>query len=147
MTPELLERFVRAVREDGRYPIEAYEFLHRGLAWTARMVYGEASTTTPRHVSGRQLCEGLRQLAIQTWGALAREVLAGWGIHRTRDFGEMVFLLVRIGLLGKQDDDRIEDFDDVYDFETAFGNYEIPLDRLADEDRHAAPDEPTGLPD
>jgi len=127
MDANTIERYQRAIREDGRYPPEAYEFLHRGLEHTTRLMYGPEAPEGPRHVSGQQLCEGLRALALETWGPLAPAVLAKWKIRSTRDFGEMVFLLVGLELMGKQDSDRIEDFDDVYDFHQAFGSYEIPL--------------------
>ncbi|MBU0638216.1 MAG: hypothetical protein KKB50_05065 [Planctomycetes bacterium] len=145
MDLETARRFEEMIRRDGRYPPEAYEFLHRGLEHATRMVYGEKSpgepgrasqqfgegyqqADEPRHVTGQQLCEGLRQLAIKEWGPLAQAVLARWRIRGTRDFGEMVFLLVRLHFLGKQDSDHIENFDDVYDFNEAFGSYEITLD-------------------
>ncbi len=81
-----------------------------------------------RHVDGEDLCWGLHGLAIERWGMLAPVVLRFWGIRSTRDFGEMVFALVENGLLQKQPDDRIEDFDGVYDFAEAFdGRYEIKI--------------------
>ena len=126
--------FEKAIREDGRYPPAAYEFLHRGLERAARMVYDEPSPGVPQHVSGQQLCEALRGLALESWGSLAQAVLASWNIRATRDFGEMVFLFIRLGLMGKQDSDRIEDFDNVYSFDKAFGAYEIPLDNLGQRD-------------
>ncbi len=128
MDLEKLRRIERAIRDDGRYPPAAFEFLQRGLEYTTRMVYGNELPEGPHHVTGQQLCEGLRRLALETWGRLAPLVLASWNITRTRDFGEMVFLLVDMGLMGKQESDRIEDFDDVYSFHEAFGRYEIPLD-------------------
>jgi uncharacterized repeat protein (TIGR04138 family) len=123
--------FERRVRADGRYPPEAFEFLHRGLAAAARHKYGtpeEQAAAGARHVSGQELCLSLRALALEQWGPLAPAVLRSWNIHRTRDFGELVYLMINWGLMGKQDSDRIEDFDDVYDFRTAFNDYEIPLD-------------------
>jgi uncharacterized repeat protein (TIGR04138 family) len=82
------------------------------------------------HISGQELCYGLRDLAIERWGLLAPVVLAAWGIRSTRDFGRMVFALVDNHLLQKQPDDCIEDFDDVYDFRAAFeGTYRIDLNR------------------
>lgn len=129
MDMERVERFEEIIRDDGRYPPEAYTFLHRGLEATTQMIFGEDDPPQPRHVTGQQYCEGLRRLALQQWGPLASEVLARWNIRSTRDFGEMVFLLVREGFMGKQDSDRVEDFDDAYDFESAFGSYEIQLDR------------------
>jgi uncharacterized repeat protein (TIGR04138 family) len=134
METDPAERFEQAIREDGRYPPAAYEFLHRGLERATRMVYDEQAPGVPQHVSGQQLCEGLRALALESWGPLGQAVLARWNIRTTRDFGEMVFLLIRLGLMGKQESDRIEDFDNVYDFRKAFGTYEIPLDNLEQQD-------------
>jgi uncharacterized repeat protein (TIGR04138 family) len=51
---------------------------------------------------------------------MAKTVLNSWGIHGTGDFGEIVFNLIRFGRMRKTKEDRREDFDDVYDFETAF---------------------------
>jgi uncharacterized repeat protein (TIGR04138 family) len=134
MDTDTAERFERAIRADGRYPPAAYEFLHRGLEYTTHQVYASEPPEGPRHVSGQQLCLGLRALALEFWGPLAPVVLNAWNIRTTRDFGEMVFLLVELGLMGKQDSDRIEDFDDVYDFREAFGAYEIPLDNFDGQD-------------
>jgi uncharacterized repeat protein (TIGR04138 family) len=128
--------FEKRVRADGRYPPEAFEFLHRGLAAASQHKYGtpeEQAAAGARHVSGQELCLALRALALEQWGPLAPAVLKTWNIHRTRDFGELVYLMISWGLMGKQDSDNIEDFDDVYDFHTAFSDYEIPLDPDADE--------------
>lgn len=73
-----------------------------------------------RHISGRELAEGVRDLALDRFGLLARTVLAHWGIRATEDVGEIVFALVDGGMLVKQEGDRIEDFRDVYDFQEAF---------------------------
>lgn len=74
-----------------------------------------------RHVSGRELCWALRDYAMQRWGLLARVVLESWGIRRTQDFGRIVFGYIDFDLMRKQDDDRIDDFDDVYTFDEALG--------------------------
>jgi uncharacterized repeat protein (TIGR04138 family) len=132
MQTPVAEQLEEAIRRDGRYPPEAYEFLLRGLQHTTQAVHGDPPADAPRHVSGRQLCEGLRSLALQTWGPLAGAVLARWGIRTTRDFGEMVFVLTGLGVLGKQDSDRIEDFDAVYDFASAFEDYRIRVESAGD---------------
>jgi uncharacterized repeat protein (TIGR04138 family) len=49
---------------------------------------------------------------------MAKCVLNSWGVHNTGDFGEIVFNLIRIGQMRKTKDDRREDFDDVFDFES-----------------------------
>lgn len=74
----------------------------------------------PRHISGDELAEGVRDLAIREFGPMARTVLEYWGIHCTRDLGEIVFALVDAGVLIKEDDDSLDDFHDLFDFEEAF---------------------------
>jgi uncharacterized repeat protein (TIGR04138 family) len=128
MSVDARKRLLEAIREDGRYPPEAYEFLHEGLEHTTRSLYGSEMEDEPRHVTGQQLAEGLRDLALERWGPLAPVVLRAWNIRSTRDFGEMVFFLVHLGQMGKQDSDDIQDFDNVYDFAQAFSSYRIPLD-------------------
>ena len=132
MEPDVADRFENVVREDGRYPLDAFAFLYRGLDFASRARYGEEAPGRGRHVSGQELCLALRRLAVEQWGPLARLVLERWNVRCTRDFGEMVFLLVTHELMGKQDSDRVEDFDAVYDFREAFGHYEIPLSELAE---------------
>lgn len=71
----------------------------------------------PRHISGRELAEGVRDLAIERFGPMARTVLEHWGVRATADVGELVFALVDCGILIKQDEDLPEDFRDVFDFD------------------------------
>ena len=52
--------------------------------------------------------------------ALAAMVLGYWGVHSTRDFGEIVYLLIKHQWMTSQETDTIEDFDDVFDFSTVF---------------------------
>ncbi len=139
MDLELLRRFEQAVRKDGRYALEAFEFLHSGLDFAARYKHGEPPTSEPRHVTGQELAGALRVFALRRWGPLARMVLRRWNINRTRDFGEMVYLLIDLELMGKQDSDDVTDFDDVYDFDTAFESHEIDLD--SDDDDEGAIDQ------
>jgi uncharacterized repeat protein (TIGR04138 family) len=74
-----------------------------------------------RHITGQQLCLGLRDYALLQYGRLARTVLSSWGVRRTEDFGRIVFAMVEAGWMRKQDDDTIEDFENVFDFDEAFG--------------------------
>ena len=97
------------------YSDTAYVFILSGLHYTIE------SLDSPRHISGRELAEGCRDLAIERWGLMARSVLEYWGIRSTRDLGAIVFALVECGVLIKQDGDSLDDFDDVYQFAQAFG--------------------------
>ena len=74
------------------------------------------------HVSGGELTCGLRDYAIDQYGALAGRVLAYWGINQTQDFGNIVFSMIEKKLLAKTEDDSLADFNAVYDFKSAFAN-------------------------
>lgn len=73
-----------------------------------------------RHVSGRELCWGLRDFALERWGLLARTVLESWRVTDTGDFGEIVFGFIDFDLMRKQPEDDVEDFKEVYSFQEAF---------------------------
>ena len=106
-----------------KYPVEAFLFVQRGLDATVHRIHGkdkDEEESSSRHVSGRQLSHGLRDYAISQYGLLAKSVLAGWNIHSCEDFGHIVFALVDAGLMHKTEEDDIEDFTGVYDFDEAF---------------------------
>ncbi len=116
------KKFEEVICRDGRYPREAFAFLHEGLARAVKDIYGgKTGDEGPHHVTGRQLCEALRDEALERWGLLAPAVLKRWGIRETMDFGKMVYLLTGNELMKKSDTDSIDDFRDVYDFALAFG--------------------------
>jgi uncharacterized repeat protein (TIGR04138 family) len=114
-----------------RYPVEAFVFVQQGLDYTVKQLHGEMPEHMQgqphdprdhpeRHVSGRQLCMGLRDYAIDQYGLLARPVLKRWGVRRSEDFGQIVFAMVEAGLMFKTDSDSLDDFRDVFDFAEAF---------------------------
>jgi uncharacterized repeat protein (TIGR04138 family) len=114
--------------EYGAYPPEAYDFVQQGLSYTVQDIHG-GKTKPPRsrHVSGQQLCEGIRGYALNQYGMLAGTVLKLWNIHSTLDFGRIVFALIEAGQMQKTHEDTIDDFRNVYDFKTAFETeYRIP---------------------
>ena len=100
-------------REDGRYSLTVVKFVYEGLSFTIKKVAGE-----PSHITGQSLCEGLRRLAVEKWGRLAVLVLNTGGVKTTRDFGEIVYLLIKHKWMSAQPTDSIDDFNDIYDFKT-----------------------------
>ncbi len=111
----------------GPYPMSAFAFVRDGLAHTVKMIHGDnAPLSGPeRHVSGQQLCIGLRDFAIRRYGMLSRTVLARWGILKTDDFGRIVFAMIDAGLMRKSDEDSLEHFCGVYEFDEAFDAVEV----------------------
>jgi uncharacterized repeat protein (TIGR04138 family) len=72
-----------------------------------------------RHMTGQQLCEAIRQYALEQFGLMAKAVLNSWGVHNTGDIGNIVFNLIEIGQMRKTKQDTREDFENVFDFDTA----------------------------
>lgn len=118
LVPELLER-VRSL--DGRYHERAYLFV------LAALEYHQRRRGVRGHISGQELAWACRDFALEQFGLTARTVLNHWGIESTADIGRIVYVLIDVGLLIKQPEDKIEDFDQVYDFVEAFdGSYPWP---------------------
>lgn len=117
------------VEEIGLYPIDAYNFVRKGLHYTVQQIHGEAVAADPdadRHVSGPQLCQGLRDFALNEWGMMAPTVLRRWNVTSTFDFGRIVFAFVDNGLMHATEQDKLDDFRNVFDFRTAFeASYKI----------------------
>ncbi len=108
--PQVLEKIRAEIIESGRdtrYHLYAYLFVLNGLEFYL-MKIGEK-----RHVSGQELARGLVDFSTKQFGPLAYQVLTHWGVHRTDDFGYIVYNLIDIGLMSKQESDRLGDFFDV----------------------------------
>lgn len=106
-----------------KYPLDAFLFVQRGLDYTVRSLHGDPkglSDSSSRHVTGNQLCQGLRDYAMRQYGLMARSVLDRWHIHNCEDFGHIVFALVDAGLMHKTETDSIDDFVGAFDFAEAF---------------------------
>jgi uncharacterized repeat protein (TIGR04138 family) len=117
----------KSIRQNaGPYPQEAFQFVRDGLAHAVKTIFGEQPVASnDRHVNGQQLCLGLRDYAVVRYGLLARTVLARWGIHKTEDFGRIVFAMIEAGLLRRSDEDSLEDFRGVFDFDEVFSLVEM----------------------
>lgn len=121
----MLEKLKAICQQDPRYNMDAYVFLREALEYTAKAMDKPAQGPA-HHVSGQELSEGFRDLALQSFGPLALHVLHDWGIYRTEDIGELVFNLVEAGELGKTEEDKREDFANGYDFDEAFSKPFLP---------------------
>lgn len=120
--PDFNEIVALICKEDGRFDRRAYDFVRLGLDQTVKELRKKeaARSDRSRHVSGAELLEGLRTYALDQYGPLAKTVLNAWGVRRCRDFGEIVFNLIEYKVFSKTENDRKEDFADIYDFEDAF---------------------------
>ena len=126
--PSIYELLEPITAKDSRYTAQAYIFVREGLDHTVR------NLKKMRHVSGQELLEGMREYALQEYGPVTKRVLSEWGINECVDFGNIVFNLVEEGLLGKTEEDSIEDFTGGYDFHEAFMVPFRPKEQLPQEE-------------
>ena len=126
---------------DPRYSIQAYAFVLEALEFsknakkrspTRTRARRAHSSEKSRHVTGQELCQGARLLALRHYGFLALTVLNQWGIRSTSDLGEIVYNLIASGDLEKTSADRRSDFDGVFDLEaTLRRDFVLPLEDSA----------------
>jgi uncharacterized repeat protein (TIGR04138 family) len=107
------------VSSDPRYQRDAYVFLRDALDFTTKQ-QKKVKGALVRHVAGPELLDGVRQYALKEFGPMVVTVFSSWGIHNCEDIGHMVFNLIGAGIFGKTEEDSIEDFKNVYDFQEAF---------------------------
>ncbi len=135
---------------DKRYQRDAYFFVRDALEHTRKMLEREGrnrpekgavlpdrdgrnrgETEHQQHVTPQELLQGIRELAIETYGPMAMTVLEEWGIHACHDFGELVFIMIEHKALKKTDRDTRADFDNGYDFYEAFRKPYLPAAKIA----------------
>ena len=126
----------KLLKSDKRYKFDAYAFVFEALQFAhEKLGLGQehpasgrgrnssrrgGSRKAERHLTGQQLCEAVRQYAIEQYGLMAKAVLNSWGVHNTGDIGNLVFNLIEIGQMRKTKQDTREDFENVFDFDAAF---------------------------
>src|SRR5690348_12326386 len=85
------------LRQDRRYKIEAYAFVFDALGYAHKVLGmgavrsseegekegGEEGSAGERHLTGQQLCEAIRQYALEQYGYMAKCVLNSWGVYKT----------------------------------------------------------------
>ena len=119
---------VSIIRREGRYDAHAYFFLKESLDFTLKRVMEETGGKG-RHVSGKELLEGFRDLALEQFGPMAATLMDEWGVMECRDVGNMVFHLIEEQVFGRQESDKPEDFDSAFDFRKALREPFLPAGR------------------
>lgn len=100
--------------KDSRYSPDAYDFVLEALSFTQKKY------KRSKHVTGKELLEGIKILLMEEFGTMSLTVLKHWGVTSTEDFGNIVFNLVNSKVLSKTEEDTLEDFRNVYDFSEVF---------------------------
>jgi uncharacterized repeat protein (TIGR04138 family) len=111
------------------FPEAAFQFVREALAATVKQLYPESkgkaeaadsALADSRHVTGQQLCLGMRDLALKRYGLLAGAVMRQWGVRETEDFGVIVYAMIDRGEMRCSERDSFDDFRDVFAFDEVF---------------------------
>jgi uncharacterized repeat protein (TIGR04138 family) len=139
MKQSFQEIVIQICEKDKRYQPEAYSFLVEALDATMKTIFKD-NPDHPKHISGKELLEGIRGHALSEFGPMTYTVFREWGVKGTEDFGEIVFRLVESGRLGKTETDSKDDFKNVFDFEDAFLKpFEPKIKKSKTKNKKAAP--------
>jgi uncharacterized repeat protein (TIGR04138 family) len=111
--------------QDNRFGKGAYYFIREALDHTLKSME-KNSQGKGGHVSGNELLEGIREYALDRFGPMTLTLMDHWYVRNCRDFGEIVFNLVEHGILGRTENDSLEDFEGGYNFEQAFADPFLP---------------------
>ncbi len=128
---ELKKTLEAIVRDDSRYAVDAYIFVRMGLDYTIKFLASQDKDRKDRNVSAKELLDGIRACALDSYGPMAMTLFDEWGVHSCADFGNIVFNLVDAQILATSKGDKIEDFYDGYDFKEAFVEPFLPTKRKA----------------
>lgn len=107
------------VSRDQRFTPEAYALVRDSLNHTLEQ-HASKRGGDATHLRGPELLQGFRTYLLQQYGPMVPTLLESWGITCTRDVGEIVFHLIEEEVFSKSNDDQIQDFENVFDFHTAF---------------------------
>ena len=114
-----LKAIQKIVEEDPRFHKDVYFFMQDAVAYTLELL-NKQNKHQHKHITGQQLCEGIRKYFLDKFGPMAIDVLKEWRITQTRDFGIIVFNMAKYNVLSTRKEDSMDDFENIYDFHQEF---------------------------
>jgi len=102
--------------QDGRYPVEAYEFVNDAVLYTAEKL-SKKNSSGRNHITGEELLNGVKELSIKLYGPMATQIFQEWGIKDGMSVGNIVYNMVNCQLLRTSESDSINDFNIPIDFQ------------------------------
>lgn len=95
------------IRRHPEYAREVYFFMRESLD-SAMEQFGK--TKENPHLDAKELYLGTCKHALDSFGPLAPEVLAFWGVLSSDDIGAIVYNLIEAGVFGRSKNDTREQF-------------------------------------
>ena len=135
-----MDEIYNLLQNDKRYKYAAYEFILAAVKFAhdtlelgdpvsqiRRLNDGsfcidddEPPGDASRDISAADICKAIKIYAVDMFGLLAKPTLNNWGIKSTADFGQIIFNLMKCEALLQSERDNIDDYNDVFDFDSAF---------------------------
>lgn len=96
----------------GEYPPQAYALIFQTMEWVRKKEDGDEEKVA--HLTGQELGKAIFDFSVDMYGFLTPIVWQDLNIYRSEDIGKIVWHLVQERLIGKRDEDKIEDFDELW---------------------------------
>jgi len=125
----------KIVAADERYQFDAYLFVQDAIDYTQKSLGRHKQEH--KHVSGKELLDGIRDYALSKFGPMTPTLLSEWGIRSCEDFGEIVFNMIQHKQASQSETDSREDFKGGYDFDEVFRKPFLPAKRRSVEPKPA----------
>ena len=100
----------KILQKNDDYPADAYYFIRAALDATVEQCRKPAENP---HLSAEELYFGFCAYALEEYGPLAQAVMEQWNVLTSSDVGNLVYNLIEVGVFGKQEGDRREQFDNL----------------------------------
>lgn len=110
----------RMLGKDPHFKKEAYYFLNEALSKAMQEANTQDKLPKPGHVNASTLSLAFKDLVLERYGGLSKHVLKHWGILSSEDIGVLVYKLVEDGIWSKTEEDSIQDFTNLIDFDAVF---------------------------
>lgn len=134
-TIEFYNKVKTIVQNDKRYSEDAYEFVNDAVIFTVEKSRKQPNSEG-KHISGKELLNGVVEYALKEFGPLAHEVLSTWGINDGVAVGNIVFNMVEHHILSTSKEDSIEDFKNYPEFKEVLSK---PFSPRSDTGKHIIP--------
>lgn len=114
----MIDVIERIASQNRGYEKEAFYYIARAIESSHEKI--KKREKRKRHISGSELVEEIVDMAKEEYGYLAKTVFNEWRIKTTEDIGEIVFIMVKNGILSAQKSDSKDDFKNLFDFAKVF---------------------------
>ena len=127
-TMEFYTKIEKIRQSDLRYSSDAYEFVNDAVLFAVEKYERRGAT---KHISARELLDGIRDFALMEFGPMAYEVFTEWGIIDSAAVGNIVFNMIEQGILSSSENDSIDEFQNAVDFKTELRTPFLPNHKIS----------------